>query len=235
MSEDGKFRVEKFNGQNYQLWKMQMEDYLYQKDLFLPLGGITKKSISMKDEEWEILDRKALGTIRLSLATFVAFNISKEKSTKGLMDTLDKLYEKTSVSNKVFLMKRLFNMNMSEGGSVVDHLNDFNTVTNQLCFVKVDFDDEIRVLLILCSLPESWNDLVMDVSNYVFGSNTLKFDDVVGVILSEEMRRKRTGETSGNVLNMENRGRQKDRGKGSGNRGNSRKGRSKSRLGKIEC
>jgi hypothetical protein len=34
---------------------------------------------------------------------------------------------------------------------------------------------------------------------------------------------------------MENRGRKKDRGKGSGNRGNSRKGRSKSRLGKIEC
>jgi hypothetical protein len=31
-------------------------------------------------------------------------------------------------------------------------------------------------------------DLVMDVSNSVSGSNTLKFDDVVGVILSEEMR-----------------------------------------------
>jgi hypothetical protein len=57
----------------------------------------------------------------------------------------------------------------------------------------------------LCSLPESWNDLVMDVSNSVSGSNTLKFDDVVGVILSEEMRWKSTGETSGNALNMENR------------------------------
>jgi hypothetical protein len=34
MAEDGKFRVKKFNSQNYQLWKMQMEDYLYQKDLF---------------------------------------------------------------------------------------------------------------------------------------------------------------------------------------------------------
>jgi hypothetical protein len=34
---------EKFNGQNYQLWKMQMEDYLYQKDLFLPLSGVAKK------------------------------------------------------------------------------------------------------------------------------------------------------------------------------------------------
>jgi hypothetical protein len=63
MAEDGKFRVEKFNGQNYQLWKMQMEDYLYQKDLFLPLGGVAKKPMAMKDEEWEILDRKALGMI----------------------------------------------------------------------------------------------------------------------------------------------------------------------------
>jgi hypothetical protein len=34
---------------------------------------------------------------------------------------------------------------------------------------------------------------------------------------------------------MENRGRQKDRGKGFSNRGNFRKGRSKSRLGKIKC
>jgi hypothetical protein len=45
-----------------------MEDYLYQKDLFLPLGGITKKKMTMKDEDWEILDKNALGTIRLSLA-----------------------------------------------------------------------------------------------------------------------------------------------------------------------
>jgi hypothetical protein len=83
MLEDGKFRVEKFNGQNYQLWKMHMEDYLYQKDLFLPLSGVAKKPVAMKDEEWEILDRKALGTIQLSLVVSVAFNISKEKTTKG--------------------------------------------------------------------------------------------------------------------------------------------------------
>jgi hypothetical protein len=49
----------------------------------------------------------------------------------------------------------------------------------------------------------------MDVSNFTSGSNTLKFDDVVGAILHEEMQRKSTGETPGNVLNMENRGRPK--------------------------
>jgi hypothetical protein len=101
MAEDGKFRVEKFNGQNYQLWKMHMENYLYNKDLFLPLGGVAKNSMAMKDEEWDILDIKALGMMQLSLAASMAFNISKEKTTKALMDALDKLYEKPSVSNKV--------------------------------------------------------------------------------------------------------------------------------------
>ena len=72
-----------------------MEDYLYQKDLFLQLGGIENKSTAMKDEEWEVLDRKALGTIRMSMEALVDFNISKEKTTSELMDALDKLYEKT--------------------------------------------------------------------------------------------------------------------------------------------
>jgi hypothetical protein len=103
------------------------------------------------------------------------------------MDTLAKLYEKPLMSNKVFLMKILFNMKMSEGGSITDHLNEFNTVTNQVSSLKVDFDDEVGALIILCSLPKIWNELVMVVSNSVSGSNTLKYDDVVGVILSEEM------------------------------------------------
>ena len=108
----------------------------------------------MKDEEWEVLDRKALGTIRLCLASSVAFNISKEITTEGVMSALSKLYEKPSTSNKVFLMKRLFNMKMSEGGSIADHLNEFNTLTSHLCSVKVKFDDEVRDLLMLCSLLE---------------------------------------------------------------------------------
>ena len=105
MAEDGKFRVKKFNSQNFPLWKMQMEDYLYQKYLYLPLSGKIKKPTTMTDVELEILDRKALGTVRLCLAASVAFNISKETTREGLMQTLAKLYEKPSASNKVFLMK----------------------------------------------------------------------------------------------------------------------------------
>ena len=78
-------------------------------------------------------------------------------------------------------------MKMSEGGSVANHLNDFNTVTSQLSSVGVNFDDEVRALLFLCSLPKRWNGLVMAISNSISGSSTLNFDDVVGAILSEEM------------------------------------------------
>ena len=92
-------------------------------------------------------------------------------------------------------MKLVFKMKMSEGGSVANHLNEFNMVTNQLSSVGVNFDDEVMALLIVCSLPERWNGLVMVVSNFVSGSNTLKFNDFVGAIIGKEMRRKSARET----------------------------------------
>ena len=67
----------------------------------------------------------------------MAFNITKVKTTKYLMKTLATLYEKSSTSNKVFLMKCLFNMKMEEGGSITDHLNEFNIVTSQLSSMGV--------------------------------------------------------------------------------------------------
>ena len=84
----------------------------------------------MPNAEWDILDRKELGSIQLCLAPTVAFNITKVKMTKELMQTLVRLYEKPSTSNKVFLMKCLFNMKMAKGGSVADHLNELNTITS---------------------------------------------------------------------------------------------------------
>ena len=82
-------------------------------------------------------------------------------------------------------MKFLFNIKMSAGESVAGNLNEFNRINSQLSSIKVNFDDEVRALPILCSLPERWNGFFVVVSNYVPSSNTLKFDNVVGVILSE--------------------------------------------------
>ena len=62
-----------------------------------------------------------------------------------------------------------------------------------------------------------------------------KFNDFVHVIISEEMRRIRIVETSGNALTMESRGRQKERERSPGNWSKYRKVRPKSKFGNIEC
>ena len=51
MADEGKLRVDRFNGQNFQLWKMQMEDYLYQEDLWKSLEGKAKNQGSMSNDE----------------------------------------------------------------------------------------------------------------------------------------------------------------------------------------
>ena len=61
---------------------MQIKHYLFQKDLYIPLDRKAQKLKEMIDDEWEILDQKALGAIGLSLALTIVFNISREKTTK---------------------------------------------------------------------------------------------------------------------------------------------------------
>ena len=84
---------------------------------------------------------------------FFEKNPKNSQLVKFVMRALDNIYEKPSDSNKVFLRKRLFNTNTSEGGSVVDRLNEFNMITSNLSCLKVNFNDEFRALLIFFSLP----------------------------------------------------------------------------------
>lgn len=48
--------------------------------------------------------------------------------------------------------------------------------------------------------------MVIVISNFVSRYSTLKFDDVVGAILSEKMGWKISNETSGNALNAKTKG-----------------------------
>lgn len=102
----------------------------------------------MKDDEWKLLDRQPLGVIQFLLSRNVAFNISKKKITKSLMAALTSMYEKSSTSNKVHLMRQLFTLRMGEGVSAAQHLNELNIVTTQLSSVRIEFNDEVRALIL---------------------------------------------------------------------------------------
>lgn len=77
-------------------------------------------------------------------------------------------------------------MKMTEGWTIMEHLNKFNIVTSQLTSIDVIFDDDITALLILSSLLKSWDDLVMALSNSL-SSRTLKFDGLISVKFSEKV------------------------------------------------
>ena len=81
-------------------------------------------------------------------------------------------------------MRRLFNLQMSENGSVSDHINEFNMIVSQLNFVDINFEDEIKALILMSSLPESQDTVVAAISSSR-GSEKLKFDEIRDVVLRE--------------------------------------------------
>ncbi|GJS80554.1 hypothetical protein Tco_0730435, partial [Tanacetum coccineum] len=86
MAKDGKIKIDKFDGHDFWFWKMQIEDYMYQKKLHEPLAEA--KPTGMKAEDWTLLDRQALGAVRLSLAKNIAYDFVNEKTTYGLLKAL---------------------------------------------------------------------------------------------------------------------------------------------------
>ncbi|KAL2251622.1 UNVERIFIED_CONTAM: Retrovirus-related Pol polyprotein from transposon TNT 1-94 [Sesamum indicum] len=161
-----------------------------------------------------------MSAIILSLSRNVAYHVKGAKSTKEVLQTLADMYEKPSAMNKVMLMKKLFRLQMEERKSVADHLNDFNQLTTQLASMDIVFDDEVKALILLSSLPDSWDVVVTSVSTSS-GKEKMKFDNIRDMMLNEETRRRQTGGSSGSALHTESRRRPDTRGK--------YRGRSKSR------
>ena len=99
------------------------------------------------------------------------------------------MYEKPSANNKVYLTTKLFNLKKAEDTPIAQYLNEFNTITNQLSTMGIEFDDEVYALILLVSLPNSQEAMRMVVSNSA-GKNKLKYNGIRDLILSEEVRKR---------------------------------------------
>jgi hypothetical protein len=97
-----KVKIEKW----YRFWILEdanWELYVSEKREYFPL--VERKPEGIKDKEWVMLDKKALGVIGLALArNVVAFSIAKQKITTNLMAALSNMYEKPFASKKVIYL-----------------------------------------------------------------------------------------------------------------------------------
>ena len=119
-----RIEIEKFNGTNFELWKLKMEDMLLDRDLWTTVSG--NKPSGMKQEDWNLVDQKARGMIWLSLVDYVLLNIYEEKTSHSLWKKLEDIYQVKSLVNKIYLRKKLYSLKMDEGSTMENHLNAFN-------------------------------------------------------------------------------------------------------------
>jgi len=102
------------------------------------------------------------------------------------------MIQKKTPRNKTSFVRRLIKLDYTDGQSMMEHLNSFKGVVNQLTKIDMKIDDELHPLLILSSLPESWDTLVVTLNNSILDGK-ISMDTVSYSLLNEESRRKERG------------------------------------------
>ena len=81
-----------------------------------------------------------------------------------------------SVENRLYLKKMLFHFQYHAGISMFEHFNDYNKILADLQNLEVDISSEYKALLLLNSLPDTYDHLI---TTLLYGKDEIKFDDVV--------------------------------------------------------
>ncbi|GJS97042.1 hypothetical protein Tco_0804010 [Tanacetum coccineum] len=134
------------------------------------------------------MDGNAIANLHLALADGVLSSIKEKKSANEIWDHLARLYEAMSLHNKIFFKRKLYALRMTESTSVTEHVNSLNTLFSQLTSLRCIIEPHERAKILLQSLPDSYDQLIINITTNVL-SNYLVFDDVAAAILEEEIRR----------------------------------------------
>ncbi|CAL1406718.1 unnamed protein product [Linum trigynum] len=127
-------------------------------------------------------------------------------------------------------------MKYKEGKSLADHLNEIQGIVDQLSGMGIKMEDEVVALLVLASLPESWETLKISLTNSP-KDGVINMEIVKSGVLNEEMRKRSQGASSSSsqsdLLTVDSRSRGRSEARGSKQRG---KGRGKSnKFANIQC
>lgn len=75
------------------------------------------------------------------------------------------MYGRKTTQNKGFVIWRLVNLKYQDTRSVSEHLSEFQGSVNQLTDMKMMLEDELQALLLISSLPDNWDTIVISLSN----------------------------------------------------------------------
>jgi len=152
------------------------------------LEAVKEKPEGITDKKWKEINNNVIANLHLALADALS-SIAEKTTAKEIWDTLTSLYEVKSLHTRIFLKRKLYTLRMSESTSVTDHINNLNTLFAQLSAADFNIVENERAELLLQSLLDSYDQLVINITNYNV-ADLLRFEDVVGTVLEEESKRK---------------------------------------------
>ncbi|GJZ42293.1 retrovirus-related pol polyprotein from transposon TNT 1-94 [Tanacetum coccineum] len=219
MSSIAKFDVEKFDGSNdFGLWRVKIQCLLIKHgweaalDPF-PRTMMDAKTAALKTDVY----KKAHSALLLCLDNKVLREVNKEDSAVGVWLKLETLYMTKSLANKLYLKKKLFTFYMDSGKKLSEHIDEFNKLVGDLANIDVEIDDEDQALMLLTSLPSSYDNFE---DTLLYGRESLILEDVLSSLNSRELKKRTNAKDDGDGLYVRGR---------SDHRGNQGRGSSRSK------
>ena len=91
--------------------------------------------------------------------------MSQEVDAYALWKKPKDMYQSKIARNKALLAWKLVSMKLRSGMSVAEHTSEFQNVVNQMFVVELNLDDEMQALLLLSSLLDNWDTVVVTCNN----------------------------------------------------------------------
>ncbi|GJW95323.1 retrovirus-related pol polyprotein from transposon TNT 1-94 [Tanacetum coccineum] len=220
-----KFDIEKFNGTgDFRLWRIKMHALLIQHGCEAALEVLPADMEAQTKVE---LNKKAHSAVILCLGNKVLREVTGETTAAGVWSKLETLYMTKSLANKLYLKKKLYTFYMPAGRKISEHIDEFNKIVLDLANIEVKFEDEDLALLLLTSLPASYEHFV---DTLLYGREALTLEDVMATLNSKEIKeRSKAKGDDGEGLYVRGRTDRRDSRQSRG------KSRSKSRGGRLKC
>ncbi|GKC46811.1 retrovirus-related pol polyprotein from transposon TNT 1-94 [Tanacetum coccineum] len=131
------------------------------------------------------LNKKAHSAVILCLGNKVLREVTGETTAAGVWSKLETLYMTKSLANKLYLKKKLYTFYMPAGRKISEHIDEFNKIVLDLANIEVKFEDEDLALLLLTSLPASYEHFV---DTLLYGREALTLEDVMATLNSKEIK-----------------------------------------------
>ncbi|GKC65787.1 hypothetical protein Tco_1098385 [Tanacetum coccineum] len=111
--------------------------------------------------------------------------VTGETTASGVWSKLETLYMTKSLANKLYLKKKLYTFYMPASRKISEHIDEFNKIVLDLANIEVNFEDEDLALLLLPSLPASYEHFV---DTLLYGRKELTLEDVTATLNSKEIK-----------------------------------------------